>query len=265
MLDFEKELFKKGFKLIVGCDEAGRGPLCGPVVCAACILPPSYQNEMINDSKKLTDKKRKILFEEIKEIRFNNNFEEVNLNYINKIFENGVINKAKGGVLDIGANIGNHALYFALEGNADFVYAFEPIEDTFKILKRNVEINNLENKISLFNCAVGAKHVMTTITNYHDDNIGGTQLAYSDKGNIECITIDDMRIKKDIKLIKIDVEGFEAEVIIGARRTIAEKQPYILVEIWSIENMQIIESILKPLGYQYIQIALHDYLFYKME
>ena len=63
MLDYEKDIIKKGYKLIVGCDEAGRGPLCGPVVCAACILPLGYQNEDINDSKKLTEKKREKLFD----------------------------------------------------------------------------------------------------------------------------------------------------------------------------------------------------------
>ena len=66
MLDYEKHLVDQGYKLIVGCDEAGRGPLCGPVVCAACILPLDYQNEEINDSKKLTEKKRNKLFEIIK-------------------------------------------------------------------------------------------------------------------------------------------------------------------------------------------------------
>lgn len=68
MLDYEKDIFNKGYKLIVGCDEAGRGPLCGPVVCASCILPVDYRNELIDDSKKLTDKKRRILFEEIKKV-----------------------------------------------------------------------------------------------------------------------------------------------------------------------------------------------------
>ena len=68
MLDYEKDIYKKGYKLIVGCDEAGRGPLCGPVVCASCILPIDYRNELIDDSKKLTDKKRRILFEEIKKV-----------------------------------------------------------------------------------------------------------------------------------------------------------------------------------------------------
>lgn len=62
MLDYEKPLYQKGYKLIVGCDEAGRGPLCGPVVCAACIMEENYINDEINDSKKLTDKKRRQLF-----------------------------------------------------------------------------------------------------------------------------------------------------------------------------------------------------------
>lgn len=66
MLDYEKHLIEQGYKVIVGCDEAGRGPLCGPVVCAACVLPTNYQNEEINDSKKLTEKKRNKLFEVIK-------------------------------------------------------------------------------------------------------------------------------------------------------------------------------------------------------
>lgn len=67
MLEYEQPLYNKGYKRIVGTDEAGRGPLCGPVVCAACVLPPDYKNDLINDSKKLTDKKRRMLFEEIKE------------------------------------------------------------------------------------------------------------------------------------------------------------------------------------------------------
>jgi ribonuclease HII len=65
MLDYEQPLYNKGYKRIVGTDEAGRGPLCGPVVCAACVLPPDYKNELINDSKKLTEKKRELLFDEI--------------------------------------------------------------------------------------------------------------------------------------------------------------------------------------------------------
>ena len=49
----------------MGIDEAGRGPLCGPLVVACCILPINYENERIDDSKKLNEKKRNELFKEI--------------------------------------------------------------------------------------------------------------------------------------------------------------------------------------------------------
>ncbi|MCR5348040.1 MAG: ribonuclease HII [Bacilli bacterium] len=66
MLDFERSFYSDEVHFIVGVDEAGRGPLAGPVVAAAVVFPPDYENESINDSKKLTAKKRMALFEEIK-------------------------------------------------------------------------------------------------------------------------------------------------------------------------------------------------------
>ncbi len=59
----EQELSLSGYKNICGVDEAGRGPLCGPVVAAACILPDGLFIEGLNDSKKLTEKKREALFD----------------------------------------------------------------------------------------------------------------------------------------------------------------------------------------------------------
>lgn len=63
----EQEFYAQGYKVICGIDEAGRGPLCGPVVAAACILPDGLYIEGLNDSKKLTEKKREKLFDIIKE------------------------------------------------------------------------------------------------------------------------------------------------------------------------------------------------------
>ena len=57
MKEFENELYESGIKYIAGIDEVGRGPLVGPVVTAAVILPRDFYDERINDSKKLTDKK----------------------------------------------------------------------------------------------------------------------------------------------------------------------------------------------------------------
>ena len=62
----EQELHAQGFTCVCGVDEAGRGPLCGPVIAAACILPDGLYIEGLNDSKKLTEKKREKLFDIIK-------------------------------------------------------------------------------------------------------------------------------------------------------------------------------------------------------
>lgn len=63
MLEYENELYDKGYKLICGIDEVGRGPLLGPVVTAAVILPIGYFNPEIKDSKKLSEKKREKLYD----------------------------------------------------------------------------------------------------------------------------------------------------------------------------------------------------------
>ncbi len=65
--DFEKQFKESGYSVLCGCDEAGRGPLAGPVVAAACILPDGVKIDGLDDSKKLTEKKREKLFDIIKE------------------------------------------------------------------------------------------------------------------------------------------------------------------------------------------------------
>lgn len=86
-LEYEKDLYSKGYNLIAGCDEAGRGPLCGPVVAAAVILPKNYSLQGLTDSKKLTEKQREKFFPIIMEeaiavgvsIIDNNKIDEINI------------------------------------------------------------------------------------------------------------------------------------------------------------------------------------------
>lgn len=63
MKEYENELYKNGIELIAGVDEVGRGPLIGSVICACVILPKDYYNEEINDSKKISEKKREKLYD----------------------------------------------------------------------------------------------------------------------------------------------------------------------------------------------------------
>lgn len=64
--ELEKQIYSQGYKLVCGVDEAGRGPLAGPVYAAAVILPRDAVIPGLNDSKKLTERKREELFEPIK-------------------------------------------------------------------------------------------------------------------------------------------------------------------------------------------------------
>lgn len=85
--EYEKGLYEKGHKYIAGIDEAGRGPLAGPVVAAAVILPKDCLIEGVNDSKKISEKKREKLYDEITEkavawgvgIVDNNVIDEINI------------------------------------------------------------------------------------------------------------------------------------------------------------------------------------------
>ncbi len=65
MNEYENSAYEKGFRYVCGTDEAGRGPLAGPVVAAAVMFPRDYHDERIDDSKKLSPKKRELLAKEI--------------------------------------------------------------------------------------------------------------------------------------------------------------------------------------------------------
>ena len=81
----ENELRAAGFGAICGVDEAGRGPLCGPVVAAACILPEGVIPVGLNDSKKLTAKRRDALFDEIRRVAVAYCIAEASVEEINEL------------------------------------------------------------------------------------------------------------------------------------------------------------------------------------
>ena len=103
LLKYEKELYEKGYKLIAGCDEAGRGPLCGPVVAAAVILPINYSLDGLTDSKKLTEKKREKFYDIIMNdaisvgisIIDNNKIDEINILEASRLAMNEAVSKLK--------------------------------------------------------------------------------------------------------------------------------------------------------------------------
>ena len=95
MLDYEKKYYESGFDLVAGIDEAGRGPLAGPVCVAIAIMPKEPLLEKVNDSKKLTEKTREKLFEQIKELAIDYHIELIDEKTIDEI---NILNATKLGM-----------------------------------------------------------------------------------------------------------------------------------------------------------------------
>ena len=96
--EIEKDLYSKGFKNICGIDEAGRGPLAGPVVVAGVIMPQNSMIEFVNDSKKVTEKRREKLYDVIKEEAISYSIAVIDQDVIDEI---NILNATKKGVTDI--------------------------------------------------------------------------------------------------------------------------------------------------------------------
>lgn len=96
--EIEKDLYSKGFKNICGIDEAGRGPLAGPVVVAGVIMPENSMIEFVNDSKKVTEKRREKLYDVIKEEAISYSIAVIGQDVIDDI---NILNATKKGVTEV--------------------------------------------------------------------------------------------------------------------------------------------------------------------
>ncbi len=119
MKEFETELYNNGINFIAGIDEVGRGPLVGPVVTAAVILPKDFYDERINDSKKLTEKKRELLYDVIMENAISVG---IGISSENVIDEINILNATKRAMLEAVNNLSvkpEHLLIDAVKLNTD--------------------------------------------------------------------------------------------------------------------------------------------------
>ena len=96
--EIEKELYQKGFKNICGIDEAGRGPLAGPVVIAGVIMPQDSMIEGVNDSKKVTEKRREKLYDLILDEAISYSVAIIGQDVIDEM---NILNATKQGVTEV--------------------------------------------------------------------------------------------------------------------------------------------------------------------
>lgn len=153
-------------------------------------------------------------------------------------------------ILDIGANIGNHSLFYAKSKLVRKVYSFEPIKDIYRILKVNVVINKLEEKIETFNLGLSNEEGKASISNYDKTNLGSTSIVSNNKGNIIISKLDNIQNSfNKIDFIKIDVEGHEDKVLLGMKQIFIRFNPIIQIEIFS-ENYDKVIKIFNEINYK---------------
>lgn len=130
-------------------------------------------------------------------------------------------------ILDIGANIGNHSVFFANFLSYTSIICFEPILANFELLKRNMA--PYEN-IGLVNSALGdftgELHMSPNF-----DNMGAGHVDTNGDIIVKTTSLDRLHID-NVSLMKIDVEEHEPEVLMGAKETIFRCHPLILIEDW---------------------------------
>ncbi|MEM1140067.1 MAG: FkbM family methyltransferase [Pseudomonadota bacterium] len=150
-------------------------------------------------------------------------------------------------IVDVGANIGNHSVFFARQCGAASIHAFEALESTFQILQQNIALNGLSDIITPHNLALSNAVGRAAVAHHSQHNIGSTSLEAREQGTIETGTLDGFNLP-GIDFLKIDVEGFELNVLEGAERSIARSKPLIAIETFG-DQLPRVEAFLGAFGY----------------
>lgn len=155
-------------------------------------------------------------------------------------------------IIDAGANIGNHTVYFSKICKADKVYSFEPQKNIYEILKRNVEINNMKDKVELYNIGLGNEHFYANIDIVDENNLGMSKINKDTKGTIEIDTLDNVLLTElnRVDMIKVDVEGMEIDVLKGAKEILRKFKPIVYIEAATDEEFRNVTIYLEQYGYQ---------------
>jgi FkbM family methyltransferase len=168
----------------------------------------------------------------------------------------------KSTVLDVGANVGNHTLFYARHTKAARVYPIEPNPVAVQILTRNVNANAARGAVidlRYLGLAAGGNSGRVRLENLPENNLGGASFVPS-SGNdgIRMEPLDALEFDGPVTFVKIDVEGAEIDVLKGAETLIAKDRPSLAIEV-DHRNSEMFWEWARANGYQVID-AFFDYL-----
>ncbi len=151
-------------------------------------------------------------------------------------------------ILEVGANIGNHAIFYEKFMDTRRIILIEPNPDAVRLLKKNMELNNCTKmETSLLGIGAGKNRGRFFVRDVQMNNLGAAYLEANPGGDIEVAPLDEL-IHEKIDFIKIDVEKMELDVLEGTKKLIAAHHPDIFIEIMN-ENISAFEVFLKKIGY----------------
>lgn len=151
-------------------------------------------------------------------------------------------------VFDVGANIGNHTVYFGRARGAARIVAIEPQSHCFEVLERNVALNRI-NGVQAVNCAVGQREGRARIMRAPPSDLGATAFVETEfGGRFRLLTLNDIAdqySESRVDFIKIDVDGMQPEILEGARAILGDLRPVIWVGLGpeSPERAQVTEML----------------------
>ncbi|MBC9821934.1 FkbM family methyltransferase [Terrabacter sp. MAHUQ-38] len=157
--------------------------------------------------------------------------------------------------LDVGANVGNHTLFMACVLGCR-VEAFEPDEHLTQAIDESAERNGVQQLVQIHRVAVGASHGKGVLVCDDPSNLGGQRVApEGDHGpSVEVVTLDSVTFDAPVRLVKIDVEGAEVDVLRGASALLQQDRPLVYVECLNEADFELVESTLDDHDYIWIGV-----------
>lgn len=168
-------------------------------------------------------------------------------------------------IYDVGANIGNHSLYFAKTFRPRKMISIEPQKQALKLLLQNLQLNEIDTQ-GVVNCMLGSAEGMGELKNYFPTNLGATAFKESADGAVPMRTLDAVLSEHTdgkVDFVKIDVEGMHVEVLSGAKKMLTEARPSIWIELREFKDEHASATeILSGYGYrQTMKLGAHDFVF----
>jgi len=172
-----------------------------------------------------------------------------------------LVKRPRPRIVEVGANIGNHVVWYARHLDAERIYPVEPNPEALKLLDANIEANGICARIDRRGMGLGAGAGEGRFVTRTDnaDNLGATRLVAAEDGGIETRSLDVLIGDETVDFIKIDAEGMELDVLAGAAGLIARDKPVIWVEVLRPNIMGFVQTWCRKAGYRVVDsTAYHN-------